>query len=412
MKKILEVFLGILTAMGGFVEIGELVFTVNAGVKFGFRLMWVVALGTLGIMVYGEMSARIAAVTKKPVFVLIRERLGFEAGLFTLIAANVVNLLTCAAEIGGVALILKLLFGGNYFLLILISALIIFCSIWFLKLDWIERVYGLLGLMMIVFIAAAIYHQPDWNQVAAGLVPGVPDVERTSDYYVYAYFAVAMLSSIMLPYETYFYASGALEDKWTAKDIPMNRIIVVIGFGLGALLAAALLIVGAQVFMAHEIEVQTPGTAALAASSILGTTGLLLALGGMFFAFGGAAIETTLSGAYNLAQFVGWPWGKQKEPGKVPRFTASWVVIIILATMIIITGIDPVEIVEYSIVFAVVILPLTFFPILMAGNDRKEMGDHANGFIARPLGWFFFILITIAALAAIPLLVITHGGKG
>jgi len=41
MKNILEVFLGILTAMGGFVEIGELVFTVNAGVKFGYKLLWI-----------------------------------------------------------------------------------------------------------------------------------------------------------------------------------------------------------------------------------------------------------------------------------------------------------------------------------------------------------------------------------
>jgi hypothetical protein len=39
MSKALEIFLGILTAMGGFVEIGELVFSVNAGAKFGFRLM-------------------------------------------------------------------------------------------------------------------------------------------------------------------------------------------------------------------------------------------------------------------------------------------------------------------------------------------------------------------------------------
>ena len=33
MKKILEIFLSILTAMGGFVEIGELVFSVNAGLE-------------------------------------------------------------------------------------------------------------------------------------------------------------------------------------------------------------------------------------------------------------------------------------------------------------------------------------------------------------------------------------------
>src|ERR1043165_9735528 len=116
MKNILEIFLGILAAMGGFVEIGELTFALNAGSKFGFRLMWVVLLGNVGLIVYSEMTGRIAAVTKKPVFVLIRDRIGWKAGLGTLIAANLVNLLTCAAEIGGIAIIFKLLFGANYFL--------------------------------------------------------------------------------------------------------------------------------------------------------------------------------------------------------------------------------------------------------------------------------------------------------
>ena len=60
--KPLELFLGILTAVGGFVEIGELTFALNAGSQFDYRLLWVVALGTIGIIVYCEMAGRIAAV--------------------------------------------------------------------------------------------------------------------------------------------------------------------------------------------------------------------------------------------------------------------------------------------------------------------------------------------------------------
>ena len=86
MKQYLEIFLGILTAMGGFVEIGELVFSVNAGAKFGFSLLWVVLLGTIGIIVYCEMAGRIAAVTEQPVFYLVRQGAGYTAALGTLIA--------------------------------------------------------------------------------------------------------------------------------------------------------------------------------------------------------------------------------------------------------------------------------------------------------------------------------------
>ena len=91
--NILELFLGILTAMGGFVEVGELTFAVNAGAKFGYSLLWIAGMGTVGIIVYGEMAGRVAAVRGQPVFNLIRERGGFDAGLVTLTAATAVNVL-------------------------------------------------------------------------------------------------------------------------------------------------------------------------------------------------------------------------------------------------------------------------------------------------------------------------------
>jgi len=412
MKKALEIFLGILTAMGGFVEIGELVFSVDGGAKFGYSLLWVVIVGTVGIMTYGEMSGRIAAVTSQPVFFLIRQRAGYAAGLTTLLAALAVSLLTCAAEIGGVAIILKLLFGGNYFLLVIIALVFFLTVVWFLSFQAIERVFGLLGLLILVFVAAAFYLDNNWSQIASGFVPNLPAVETSKDYLVYFYFVVALLSSLMLPYETYFYAAGALEDGWNPSDVNLNRVIVIIGFAFGALLAVALVVVGASYFKPMLIEPQLPGTVALAPASVFGKVGLILGLLGMFFAFGGAAIENALSGAYNTAHFLGWTWGKFRPPKDAPRFHLAWILIFLIATLVILTGVDPVQVVEYSVIFSVVILPLTYAPMLSVANDPDEMGPHVNGILAKSLGWFYLILLSIAAVAALPLLVITNGGKG
>jgi manganese transport protein len=411
MNKWLEILLGILTAMGGFVEIGELVFTVNAGAKFGYHLLWVVLLGTIGIIVYGEMAGRIAAVAHKPVFLVMRERLSYKTALGSLIAATIVNLMTCAAEVGGIALILKYLFGGNYFLLIVVGFIFLLLVIFYISFEWLERFFGLLGLMMVVFTVAAVYLETDWHKFALGFVPNVPP-GSSSDILNYAYFGVALMSSIMLPYETYFYAAGAIEDKWKPQDINTNRVIAIIGFSLGSLLAISLVVAGATVFGPRRIEPELPGTAALAPAIILGKWGLLLALGGMFFAFGGAAVETTLSGAYNIAHFFDWPWGKAKIPRTVPRFTVTWIVLLVLATLVIITGVDPVQVVEYSIIFAVVILPLTYWPVLKTANDEQVMGIHRNGRLAWALGWIYLVLITLAAIAALPLMFASHSGQG
>ena len=409
--QFLEIFLGILTAMGGFVEIGELTFMLNAGSKFDYRLLWVVALGTIGIIVFGEIAGRIAAVRGQGLFHVIRERAGIRLGLLTLAAATIVCLLTCAAEIGGIALLWQLMSGLPYRLLIVLALAFFLLASWFLPFKWIERIFGLLGLFMVIFIVLACKVSPDWSSVVAGLVPSLPQ-GPTDQRLLQSYYAVALLSSVMLPYETYFYAAGAIEDKWTAKYVPANRVIVILGFLLGGTLAAAIMIAGKSLLGPLNVEAQLPGTAAIVVAVELGRAGLCCALAGMFFAFAGAAIETAFSCAYNIAQFFGWPFGKVRAPRTASRFTFAWIVAFVLSALVVLTGVDPIRVVEYSIVFSVVILPLTYFPLMALSRDRDVMGVHVNGVIANTLGWFYFVVICIAAAAAIPLLVLTHGGEG
>lgn len=411
MNPFLQIFLSILTAMGGFVEIGELVFSLNAGAKFGYSLLWVVGLGTLGIILYGEMAGRVAAVTHQPVFDWVRERAGFRVGLGSLLAANAVSLLTCTAEIGGIALVLQMMLGWPYRLLAIVAFLALLAIVWFFAFRWIERFFGLLGLLMTIFAVAAIRLHPDWNAVAASFVPNVPALEAPRDYLVYAFFAVSLFSSIMLPYETYFYASGAIEDGWEPHEVPTNRIVVILGFALGSVLSVALLIIGAQLLAPAGIEPEWPGAAALGPAFTIGRIGVTFGLLGMLFAFGGAAVENALTCAYNTAQFLGWPWGKWRKPAGAPRFALVWIAILALATLIILAGVNPVQVVEYSVVFSVVILPLTYLPLLMAAGDARIMGGYVNNWITNLAGWIFLALVTLAGMAAIPLLVATRGGK-
>jgi manganese transport protein len=412
MSQVAEIFLGILTAMGGFVEIGELTFTVNAGTRFGYQLLWVVALGTIGIIVYCEMAGRIAAVRHRPVFSIIRERVGFKAGLATLVTANAVCMLTCAAEIGGIALLWQLLSDWPYRPLLLAAMLFLVLTVWTLPFQWIERVFGLGGLLMIVFGLTLLKLGPNWGEFATGFVPHWPRVQHPDQIKLYFYYAVALASSVMLPYETYFYAAGGIEDNWHPSDIRLNRVIAYFGLSLGSLLAISLVGVGTEFFATRTIDPQLPGSAVLATGQVYGRLGVLLGICGMFFAFAGAAIETALSAAYNLAQFAGWPWGKHRRPRDAGRFTLTWIAVFVVGMLVVMTGADPIQVVEYSIIFSVVVLPFTYFPVLMVARDKRIMGVHANGRFANALGWFYLIFITAAALAAIPLFLMTHGGQG
>jgi Mn2+/Fe2+ NRAMP family transporter len=408
MKGIFQIALGILAAIGGFVDIGDLVFNVEAGATLGYQLLWVVVVGVVGIIVYSEMCGRVAAVSKRPVFDAIRERLGFGVGLGALVASQVVNLMTLAAEVGGVALALELLAGLPYRALILLGVIALALVIWIAPFDWIERIFGYGGLALLVFAVAAVKLHPDWGSVAHGFVPHVD----TSNKLVYAYFAVGLLGAALTPYEVYFYSSGAVEEGWTPKDLGLNRANSMIGYGLGGFLSFALMITAGALFLPIGVEPQFIGTVALGAQVPLGTIGLLLALVGILFAVGGAAIDTCFSGAYNMAQFFGWEWGKHRRPSVAPRFTIAWIVLLLLALLIIMTGVDPVLVTEYAVIFSVVALPLTYIPILLVANDRAYMGRYTNGRVANAFGILYLFVIILVALSAIPLMILSHQGQG
>ena len=169
--------------------------------------------------------------------------------------------------------------------------------------------------------------------------------------------------------------------------------------------------VSGEVFFGPHIQPGYLGTTALGAQHAYGEVGLLLALLGMLFAVGGAAVECAFSGAYTLAQFAGWEWGKYRRPHDAPRFTLAWLTFFALAFVVVETGVDPVLLTEYAVIFSVVALPLTYLPVLLVARDRTIMGDHANGLVGNGLGWLYFAILLVVSLAAIPLTLITAAGS-
>ena len=408
MKKIFEIALGILAAIGGFVDIGDIVFNVAAGAMFGFELLWVVVIGVGAIVTYSEMCGRVAVVSQRAVMDAVRERLGYRVGLVSLVAGQLVNLLTIAAEIGGIALALQLLAGLPFRVLLVLAVLGLGIVIWALPFEWIERVFGYVGLTMLVFAVAALKLNPNWNSVASGFVPHVP----SQDLALYAFFAVGLIGAATVPYEVYFYSSGAIEERWTPKDLGLNKANAIIGYSLGGFLSCALMIMAGALFYPRGITPESLGTVGLGAEVPLGQVGLVLALIGVLFAVGGAAIDSAFSGAYNVAQFFGWEWGKYRRPVDAPRFTVGWMAMLVAGFLIVVTGVDPIQVTEYSVIFSVVALPLTYVPILLVANDRAYMGRHANGRIANVFGIGYLAVILVISVAAIPLMIITNMGQG
>jgi manganese transport protein len=408
LKKLLQITLGILTAIGGMIDIGNLVANPQAGARFGMGLAWVIVLGAIGIILYAEMAGRVAAISHHATFDVIRERLGPRVALANLIASVSLTVLTLIAEIGGVALVLELGSGINYLVWIPILALLVWLVVWRVKFQAMEKVYGLMGVAMLVVLVAVWRLHPDWGQLwHQASHPSVPPNE---DLPTYLYFAIAQLGSVMMPYQVLFFSSGAVEEGWTRQDLFVERANVYIGFSLGTLIALALMTGATLVLAPRGINVEQLSQAALPTAVALGRIGLLLLFVGMFAAVFGAALETAMSSGYSLAQYFGWQWGKMVAPAEASRFHLSVLVAIVVAASAALTTVDPIKVTEFVVVLSAAAMPLTYLPILIVANDPDYMDTKVNSRLANVLASGYLVLLVVVALATVPLMIVTKLG--
>lgn len=409
MKRIFAVALGILTAIGGFLDIGDLVMNAVVGSRFGLGLAWVVVVGVVGICLFAQMSGRVAAISGRATFEIIRERLGPRTAAANLAASFLINLMTLTAEIGGVALALQLATDVGRMMWIPVAAFAVWLVIWRVKFSVMENTAGVAGLCLIVFAVAVFALQPHWGDLAHQAVqPVIPESESSATYW---YYAIALFGAAMTPYEVFFFSSGAVEEHWKPKDLGVSRLNVLVGFPLGGILSVAIAACATLVLLPNQIEVTSLSQVVMPVVEAGGKLALAFAIVGIVAATFGAALETTLSSGYTLAQFFGWPWGKFRRPAQASRFHVAMFVSIVVGVAVLFTGVDPVMVTEYSVVFSAIALPLTYLPILIVANDPGYMGDKTNGRVLNMLGSVYLVIILVASLAAIPLMIVTGAGQ-
>src|SRR5689334_16518778 len=210
MKKIVEIALGIVTSVGGFLEIGSITTAAQAGADFSLQLIWAIVLGGLCIIFLVEQAGRFAAVSGRTIPDAIRERFGFNYFSFLYLTLVIVSLLVLAAEIGGVCIALELATGIGLQWWALPAAFVIWFIIWKGTFGVIEKGVSTLGLVTVCFIVGAFLVHPPWGQVLHSAVPSLPNHDSVHYWFI----AVSILGASISPYLFFFYSSGALEDEW------------------------------------------------------------------------------------------------------------------------------------------------------------------------------------------------------
>ncbi len=407
MKKWLSITLGIVTAIGGFLDAGTIATAGEAGAKFGLGLIWALLLATVAVILLVEMVGRFTAVSKKTYADAIRENFGFRFFLLPLTCEIIAESLLLAAELGGVAIALSLLTGISWHVLFPVGVLLVFAMVWRAPFDWIENGPALLGLTTLGFLVAIFALGGPSRDVLPTLWH--PQV-KAGDSADYLYLCAATFGATISPYLLYFYSSGAREEDWSARSLLLNRVTAFMGMGFGSVGSMALVVLAAIVLQPLHMNANTLGEIGLPMAKAFGSLGATLFAVALFSTCFGAALEVLLGVSYLIAQGFGWEWSENKPPVKAARFNLVIILFLLAAIVISLLGIDPLQLALLASTVIALELPVALLPFLVLMNDPQYLKDKVNGRLSNVAIICILLIAFVVALISLPLEILTGGG--
>jgi Mn2+/Fe2+ NRAMP family transporter len=107
--------------------------------------------------------------------------------------------------------------------------------------------------------------------------------------------------------------------------------------------------------------------------------------------------------AYLLGQSMGWSWGENLKPKDGTRFSLVFTLAVVVSSLLVLLGLDPLRLTLFSMALTVLILPVIVLPFLVLMNDEQYVGRHTNGWLGNAVVAFVVVAGFLMALVAIPL---------
>ena len=345
------------------------------GAKYGYELLWVLALSTAALIVFHELGVRLGIVTGKGLLTLVREHYGHRAAGLVLSALVIANTGTLCAEFAGIAAGMELLSDMSRYLSVPLAAAGVSLLVLRGTFRHVEHVLLALSAVFVAYVVSGVLAHPDWGSAARGLVvPGLP-LNREA-----VLVAVATVGTTLAPWGLAFIQSYAVDKKLDVKDLRYERIDVVVGAVLTGVIGFFVVVACAATLHVQGVDVNDASDAARALEPLAGdTAATLFGLGFVGAALLAAAI-VPLSTAYSISETFGEKADLDDTFEEARPFYLSYaVVVVIAAVLVLIPGAPLIPILFLSQALNAVLL-LVLLPFMRSlGKDRELMGEYALG---------------------------------
>ena len=379
-----------------------------AGASLGYGMLWT-AIATFPLMAGVQLiCARIGLVTGRGLAGAVRRhypRPFLYGACLLLLVANVFNI---AADLGGMADAAELLIGLPSLVFVPLFGLGTLAITVYASYATFARYLKWLTAVLFAYVLAAFLARPDWGQaLRASVIPSVGwDAPTVATL-------VAILGTTISPYLFFWQASQEVEEERargrrtvaqrrgaTEHELRDARLDVVTGIGFSnQVFYFIILTTASTLYRAGARGIESSRQAAEALRPLAGDAAYVL------FALGivgtGLLAVPVLAGSasYAVAELFGWRSGLDLKPRQARRFYLVLSGAIVAGMLLDVLDVNPIRMLVLAAILNGVLASPLLVLVMLVGNNRKIMGDHANTLGLNVLGWAATGIMTLAALA-------------
>ncbi len=382
----------------GYMDPGNWGTDLEAGSKYGYRLLWVLLLSNLMALLLQTLATRLGVVAGQDLAQACRERYPRRTVFGLWILAEIAIAACDLAEVIGTIIALKLLFNMPYLAGLGIAAAdtLLLLALQRRGIRLLELLtLALIGVIGVSFVIEIILTRPQWDAVMRGFLPGLDPDNRLDSLNV----AIAMIGATVMPHNLYLH-SALVQSRAFPQTLPGKRLACKYNF-LDSLLAlngaffvnvAILVLAGAKFFGQEEVKTLQRAHELLRSPVVGATLASVLFAVALLASGQSSTLTGTLAGQVVMEGFVHLrvrPWVRRLVTRLAAIVPALLVIAFTTGTQTQTESADEL-LLKLLIVSQLVLgfqLPFAIIPLVQLTNDPRWMGEFASRLWLKILAW-------------------------
>jgi Mn2+/Fe2+ NRAMP family transporter len=358
-----------------------------------YGLSWLTILVFPMLATIQVIGAQVGVVAKQGLQGAVRDSYGRGWGIILLLSVLAVNVITIGADLEAGAAALGLIFpvAWQWFVVPLAVGMLLVLILG--SYASIQRILRYVLLVFAAYVISAILAHPAWSKVLHDTI--IPPISFS---HTYVQGVLALLGTTLTSYAYVWETIQQGEESTPVSELGLAKADAGFGMFFAVSMFWFILISTGATLGIHHQQAQTAQQAAQALVPVAGPiAGDLFAVGLLASSILAVPVLAA-SSAYILGSELGWRKGLSQELWHARRFYAAITVTMVVAVVVSLIGISPIQLLFIAGVVGGLGTPISLTFLILVAREHRVMDAHRIGKLLMTGGWAITLLIGAVSL--------------